>query len=484
MKRLLSTLLLIAMLASTASCGNNSDNPPPQGSNDSTEATSEETTESGILSTLTPELKASLGLDGYEFNIMLRDSSSSWSIHDLIAEEETGDVLNDAVYKRNLFLEDKYGFKLVAGYSADASLSELNTYILSGDNTYDAYFSYPRQAASAASDGLLYDLNKLQYLDLDHSCWNDMFNSALSFGGKLFYAAGSISTNSYNAVRLFFFNKDIADKYQIGDPYETVRNNTWTFDTFNKMATKAAFDLNGDTNMTIADDQWGMAWQESIGGVIFYFGTGESFTSMDKDGLPYVSIGTERSIAVYDYIKNMMSDKRTYYIGADDQILTTFQEGRSLFMTEVLNCANKLRPYDIDFGLLPVPKYDESQDEYITYVDAWCISPIVVPVNVENPDRVGFMIQALAEASQQFLTSPYYDVVLSRKVLRDNESAEMLDIVLNNFVLENTDLYSWSGIQDTLRKGMANGDELSSIIAANKSSLENSMKKTIEAIVD
>jgi hypothetical protein len=485
MKRKISLVLLVSLLASLASCGSNNTVNNNENSKDTTVASettaTEGTTQSGIISTLTPKLKEELGLEGYEFNVMLRDKSNTWSIKDLIAEAETGDILNDATYKRNIYLEENYGFTLKAAYSSNIQLNEITTLILSGDDTYDAYFPMARTAATAATQGLLYNLKDLKYLNLDHSCWNSMFNDALSFNHKLYYATGAITTNSYDAVRLFMFNKTLQNKYKLPDPYELVRNGKWTIEAVNEMAVAAASDLNGDTVMGL-EDQWGMAWQTSGGGMIFYYAAGENITTMDKDELPVISIGSERSIKVYDRIVKMISDKNTFYIGSDADILTIFQESRSLFLTEVLDVVNRLRPYDVDFGLLPLPKFDEEQEKYVQYVDGWCISPIVVPVNNTNLDRTGFIIQALAEASAQFLTGPYYDIALSRKALRDNESAEMLDIVVNNFVLENTDIYQWGSIVTKIRDAMVNGDDLSSIIAANKSALEGAIAKTVEAL--
>ena len=178
----------------------------------------------------------------------------------------------------------------------------------------------------------------------------------------------------------------------------------------------------------------------------------------------------------------MLQNKQAYYIGADADILTIFSDGRSLFFTEVLEACNRLRSSNVDFGVIPSPKYDEKQENYIQYVDAWCISPIVVPVNTSNADRTGFIIQAMAEASAKFLTDPYYDLVLTGKALRDDESAEMLEIIVINLVMDSTDMYQWSGFKDTFRVGMANGSDLSSILAANLSPLEAAIQETIETI--
>ena len=471
---------LLALLIFAASCG--SQGSAPGGDTTSTgDTTTAETTKPGIISKLTPKLKEELGLDGYEFNIFLRAEGTTWSLKDVVSDGETGDILNDAVFRRNSWLEDNYGFKLAVGYSADASSSELTTYILAGDDSYDAFFPMGRTAGAAASQGLLQNLKELKYIDLENDCWNQMFSDALEIDGKLFYATGAITTNSYDAVRLFMFNKTLLGKYMLEDPYTLVREGKWTFDKMNEMASKASADLNGDSQMT-AEDQYGLGWQSSIGAQPFIFGAGEKVSKMDKDGLPRFNLDSERFADIYTKIRDTIANHDVYYSGADEDVLKMFYEERSLFFTEVLNCAKKLRPYEVDFGLLPLAKWDEDQEEYIQYVDAWCLSPVVVAKNNTNPDRTGFIIQALAEASKDYLVQPYYETVLNGKVLRDEESSEMLDIVVNNFVLDNCDIYQWGGILTVLRDGIANGSDLSSIIAANKAPIETAIEKTIENI--
>ncbi len=471
---------LLSSLIFAASCG--SQGSAPGGDTTSTgDTTTAETTKPGIISKLTPELKEELGLDGYEFNVFLRGEGTTWSLKDVVSDGENGDVLNDAVFKRNIWLEDNYGFKLTVGYSADASSSELTTYILAGDDSYDAFFPMGRTAGAAASQGLLQNLKELKYIDLENDCWNQMFSDALEIDGKLFYATGAITTISYDAVRLFMFNKTLLGKYMLEDPYTLVREGKWTFDKMNEMASKVSADLNGDSQMT-AEDQYGLGWQSSVGAQPFIFGAGEKVSKMDKDGLPRFNLDSERFADIYTKIRDTIANHDVYYSGADEDVLKMFYEERSLFFTEVLNCAKKLRPYEVDFGLLPLAKWGEDQEEYIQYVDAWCLSPVVVAKNNTNPDRTGFIIQALAEASKDYLVQPYYETVLNGKVLRDEESSEMLDIVVNNFVLDNCDIYQWGGILTVLRDGIANGSDLSSIIAANKAPIETAIEKTIENI--
>ena len=477
MKKITALIIFAALTASQFACGDTAG--PQETTSDTTTA---ETTqaETGIVNRLTPELKAELGLDGYEFNVLLRQEGFDWSLHDMTAEEENGEALNDAVYARNRWLEENCGFRIKVGYSSDLNISELQTLISAGDTTYDAFFPSARCGASAAQEGLLYDLNELRYMDFDNG-WNRMLLGSLEIDNKLFYAAGAISTNSYDCVRMMFFNKTLAEKYKLDDPYALVLDGKWTLDTFNAMAVKASADLNGDSQMTI-DDQFGISWQKNLGGAVFYYGCGEMLTKNDKNGRPVVAVGSEHSTAVYNRIRDMISDTDVYYQGADTDVMPMFYNGQALFFTEVLDCAKRLRPYDVDFGVLPLPKYDEAQKEYVQFVDGFCLSPVVVAKNAATPERTGWILQAIAEASKEMLVDTYYDLVLTGKALRDDESVEMLDIVVNNFVLDNCDLYGWSGLWNQIKTSMNDGGELSSLVAANRDALEAAIEKTLENI--
>ena len=168
-KRIFCALLSALLLMSSCGSGATQQGGGETGTSGA-DTTSAETTKHGLISKLTPELKEKLGLDGYEFNVFLRTAESIWSLKDVVATEENGDVLNDAVFKRNIWLEDNYGFKITAGYSADTSASELTTYILAGDDSYDAYFPMARTAGGAASQGLLQNLKEMNYIDFENDC--------------------------------------------------------------------------------------------------------------------------------------------------------------------------------------------------------------------------------------------------------------------------------------------------------------------------
>ena len=478
-KRLITIAMLItAILAS--SCGG--ENQPTETTTSEPDATTVEAVPEGLLYSTSADEAKKLGLDGYEFNVYVR-ALDTWNNPDLTVEEENGDNFNDAVYRRQVKLEDTFGFTIKQVYSANTYLNELATLVLAGDDSIDVAFPMARQAATDAQQGVLCDLKTLNYIDLDSEVWAHTFNDTLSFGGKLFFATGDITTNSYDSIRTFMFNKELISKYQLESPYELVRSGKWTLDKLNEMVSQVSLDINGDSKMT-ADDQWGMAWQSAINGNILFYGCDEHLTVKGSDDIPKLVIGNQRSYDVFQKIQKQISDSDLYYLGGDTEIKDIFRAGRSLFLTEVLYHVKTFRDMDIDFGVIPSPKYDEDQEGYMQYVDSWCPSPVVIPKTAQNLDRSAFFVQLLAETGREFIHDEYYEKSISSKSLRDEESVEMLDIIVNNYVLDNAVIYSWGGLADGFKTSFTQSEGLASLLATYQSGCEAAIKATAESYAE
>ena len=97
---------------------------------------------------------------------------------------------------------------------------------------------------------------------------------------------------------------------------------------------------------------------------------------------------------------------------------------------------------DYDFGILPWPKYDEAS-EYYANVDA-ATNMIVVPITNQVPDNTGLVLESLAILGREHVIPAYYDVALKTRDSRDEDSAEMMDIIVAHRVFDlgyyNTDM--------------------------------------------
>ncbi|MBO7296760.1 MAG: hypothetical protein J6V39_05825, partial [Clostridia bacterium] len=102
-----------------------------------------------------------------------------------------------------------------------------------------------------------------------------------------------------------------------------------------------------------------------------------------------------------------------------------------------LGAAVNMRDMENDFGILPQPKYDEKQEEYLSFVNG-SASVAVVPKSLSNYDLkiTGYMMEALASSSYYMVTDTLYDKVAKSKTARDPESAEMIDIIIRHKVFD------------------------------------------------
>ncbi len=485
MKKIISIFLAVLMLLTTllcASCKKSTENGNGTAVNTAPNADSNAEETKGLFYTAGQEEIDKFGLDGYEFLMFARSIDSEWSVTDVVVEEDYNatNAVDSAVYRRQIELEEKFGFTMKMVLSADTYGKELENQLNAGECEYDIAFPMARRTTTMATSGQLYDLNKLEYFNVDSGAWNKTFCDNLAWKGRLYFAVGGISvTNAYNSIRCFMFNKQLASDLGF-TPYQDVYDGTWTLEQLNVMATAAAKDLDGDGSMETTD-RWGMTWQSAMSGEVLFYGCNELVVKNDADGTPQLSLGNERSYDVFEMIQMMIGNTNVYYQGVDDDIRDMFRSGNTLFFTEVINLLPMLRDVEQDFGLLPLPKYDENQADYIQYVDEWCPSPVVVPVMVQNPERSGFLIQLLAETGMEQIKPEYYDRTLSYMLVRDADSLSMLEIITDKFVLDSAVLYEWSSYRNPFKRAFSDGTGLSSLLGTYGNSIKNAIKTTGDA---
>ena len=113
-------------------------------------------------------------------------------------------------------------------------------------------------------------------------------------------------------------------------------------------------------------------------------------------------------------------------------VTNAFLEGRELFYMTSLVHIPYFRHMEDEFGILPVPMYSDSQDDYCSQMSAHTASVLMIPNTIKADEDLGLVIQALAELSEEQLTPEYYKKQLKFRVFTDEESAEMLDIIFEN----------------------------------------------------
>ena len=367
------------------------------------------------------------------------DGEAIWGMqYDILVEELTGDALNDATYNRNKAMEDRFNCTMaevnVAG-QGDAN-NMLNKAVKAGDPAYDAMLCRMQSYQNLGASGTIIDLNKLGYIDFGHPWWDHNSVKDLSIAHKLFMVCSDITISDNGATGVFVFNKKLLAENELSDPYKLVKDGAWTLEKFFSMTKEVSKDLNGDGKMD-ADDRYGFFYQRDTV-LSFLNGSGERVGKKDENDIPYITLGSESAISNILYTFENLYDKNACFnvmhlpgdfnIGMD----AMFQNDQALFMWIRMVNIVPLRSMPTDFGVLPIPKKDTAQNYYSCDVNSWTGLGITVPTTVTDTDGMGIFLETYAAESRKRVKPAYYDVLLSGKVARDEESLEMLDIIFGN----------------------------------------------------
>ena len=417
---------------------------------------------------------------GETVTFLLRQTPDDWSADDVVVDETDGTPINDAVYARNAQVEEDFNVKIV-GVNAPTGHSVYTpayNSIMAGDNAYDVIVGYRYDGDKLMLDNTLIDLNTTPHLQLDEPWWNPFYNEGTSFMNRQYYALGDISRVYKLGVRCLFFNKDLAAQLDMENLYDAVRNNEWTVDKMFTLASQAVADLNGDGLMN-ENDRYGIQAQTSLPNMLA-FASDVQISDKDENDIPILVLNSDRNISILDGVSAFYDtyEKTIYECNEWAVTQTRFSENLALFQAEVMLLIEALRASEVNIGILPMPKYDSSQENYISFLDSWCQNVYAIPVTCEKTDAVSFTLEAMAQASVDTLSTAFYDVCLTGKYVRDNESEEMLDIIFANCRSESAESVGWGDILTNLRTSIEKGN-VASIVAAKMKSTQKALDNTV-----
>ena len=489
---LLLTVLLSGIFAASCNSGSqtnnnaNQTNTSDQAAGDSTAAA--ETTTAKIL----PDVPDK-DFGGYTFTFLGNSTAYNpyWYSKDLYAEGETGDLINDAVYDRNRAIEEKYNIAIKAVLSG-TQFNDAKKSIQSGDNTYDV-FSVPLQGATAqlAQGGMLMDLKTVPYIDLQKPWWDQRANQQLSINNKLMFTISDLLIIDKDALFIFLFSKDLIQQYGLEDPYQLVKDGKWTVDKMWDMGKGVSKDINGDGVMGDEDAYALLTAGHTIQGNVV--SSGHFIVTKDAGDMPVLNITDPVIQASYDKWINILNDRNDTWVAQDWQNkhadiwmyqLDMLNEKRGLWVYAGMDRVTTLRSYDCNFGILPNPKFDETQGEYYNQVHPWCTTAISIPVSAPDPERTGIILEALTGESYYTLRPAYYDISLKDKYMRDTESGEMLDLIFSTRCYDLGAVFNWGGIFDmfsSLPLKKANNTDFVSAYEKILPKVESDMQKAVDA---
>lgn len=439
MKKLCIFIVVLAVFAGFISCSQNTDDENQK--NTATDAADEKTGEEAAdyLDSIKPDIPGA-DFGGYEFRVLTNDNCThTIPLHtrDIIAEQETGEPINDAVYKRNAEIEEKFNIKIknIALGTDYTPANTLKNAVSAGDDAYDLMVTYAPGAAQSAAAGHLLNWNTIPYIDMSKPWWFQSAVENLSVGNKIFLSLSDLSISTMHYVYMVYFNKDLQKDFNVENLYELVRSGKWTFDKISEVTKGITLDLNGDGMMN-DDDRYGAII--SYAALNFFYAGGNTLTQKDENNYPYLNIATERAVNTFEKAYDICHADYVRFApewANENEMRDMFKSGQAFLYFHSLSKIDSLRDMETDFGVLPYPKLDEAQKKYSSYIDLH--NPLMgVPATVNDLERIGAVIEDLSYLSRKYLVPAYYDTTLKTKFARDEDSVEMLDIIRDGVVFD------------------------------------------------
>lgn len=454
--RSITCLLITALLAASfTGCGASSDNKTSSGttSADVSDDNSSETIPADELDrSLTPDdLPDGLDFEGKTVTIHVRGDEGTI---DEFSSEQTGDIIDDAIYKRNTSVEERLNITLSV-YAAegwenyDKAVSNLRATIFAGDDSYDLVAGWSARIPQLAIEGCFLNLYDVPYLNLEQPWWVQSLVDELTIADHLYFCTGDIVLTVISPSYVFYFNKSLAEKYLVPDLYETVLDGKWTIDYMSELAKTVSSDLNGDTIMD-DNDLYGcvITGLNNVDG--FLQSSGIKMITKDSDGYPVFNMEYDKINTLVEKIYTFMYEN-TGVLGyqnegspySDTQI-AMFKNDQVLFIPNPLsNASSEFKDMDSDYGIIPYPKFDEAQEQYLTRIQD-ALALMCVPITNSNIDCAGATLEAMSAESYRNVTSTYFEVAMKVKYSRDDVSSQMLDIVRDGAYVNFASVYNES----------------------------------------
>ena len=385
-----------------------------------------------------------------------KDSFHTFAKEALDPDATNGEIVNDAFYERNKALEEEYGFTTETTWSAAWTVFEESARDAYASSTpYDVYITGASTFASLVTDGIFADLNSLQgsHLSLDSEWWDPLSNQALSIANKLYFAVSDITLLDKQNTRCVVYNLDILKESNLPDPASSAVNGTWTLDDFYTLARTAAKEDGDGVTEFYGDDIWGGALA-AFDVYTLIAGCNCPIVTKNEQDIPALAIENERNTAAFsDIFENAVSDEKAFAYtpkyNSDfmcDDILASeiFLRGNVLLYINTVDfITDDMKNSDINYGILPLPKMDETQKNYACGINPYWFSCVAIGKNCTDTDFATFALEAMAWSASEYVIPEYYNYLMADRTVDGVNTQQVLDTVFRNRLADIAIIYNW-----------------------------------------
>lgn len=351
----------------------------------------------------------------------------------LWVEESKNDVFTEALYTRQQRLYDYLGVEMTAVQTGDLTTygNDFKNAVKNKDGSVDvlvcsAYVSI----ASFILEGYLNDYGKYDQIDLSADYWKTDYMEEVMLGDRIYLGYSDFNIFCTHVIS---YNKDMLDQYSDAldeSIYDTVRGYRWTIDKMISLANLVYIDQTSDGKTE--DDIFGITGRQWIPFIGFLHACDIPLVAQDESGMykvaVYNELNKEKTTTLVTKLHELSKSNSAWFrYKIDETTDIPLTAGRSLMSIVGTPSIVNYLDYDINFGILPYPMYDEAQKDvgYRSYnYDGF----ITFPSYMRNPDMSVETIEILSFLSDPVQTA-YYEKQLGKQAADAPDDSEMLLIV-------------------------------------------------------
>ena len=416
-----------------------------------------------------------------------------WKTNGEYVTDTAKDAISSALYYRvlntqerlNNFISIEYA---VGGWSEKKDfITKVYNDVASGSPHYEIVAHYSFAAPIGAMYGLYQNLNNVKYVDFEMPWWYSDMKDFAEIDGKVYFATGDIAANAIKMTICMFFNADLLDAqgYDVEEFYADVIDGKWTVETMRTMVKNTYVDMSKD-GVVNEGDFFGLSVPDSPAYDALFYGANMRIIDRNDDGSYSLSrdwSGVKTQTLVEDYIEILYSQDCTLASG-----YKSFDENRTLFILSYFSYAlGTLKDSDFKYGVLPVPKFDESQLNYGT-CPAATISLYSVTFNCSNTDMAGATLEALASDGYRNITPAIFEEGLKVKYSESHNDAAVYDIIRGSVMFDIGRLWgdqiftSWRNAFGTFRNALEHQENWMSTVAATQGPFIECLNNIVDTI--
>ncbi len=404
---------------------------------------------------------------------------SDYTMREFYAEE-TGDIIDDSIFNRNIAVEKRLGitFEYV---EEKGSSSNYKTWITAAendwaaDNVYDIYAGYSRSAPLMTLKGMTANLLEYKEFGIEKPWWPEALTTECAINDKLYFCSGDISTNLLWMMIGTFYNKELYETYFSGQktPMDMVEDNEWTMEAFFAMA-KDVYQDDGNNKRDDADFYGHLIYEANIDA----FQTAAGITSVVRDKDEGIKISDEwqsqRCVDACVLVGEYIASDGVYYNG-ETAIRDIFYEERAVFITDRLfivagKDSQETGKIEFSYGLVPQPKFNADQEDYLTNV-GHPFTMYAVNSQSKKLEASVITLEALGSANHRTVTPAVFEVAMKVRYTDDPQTSSMYDTLREGISFDIGRLYA-----ETFKNGTANIFRTTAL-SANPSGFLSNVKK-------